>query len=128
MNSRLLLQALLQHGAPDQCFHSSSTPPPAHPQRGDPVSRRPRPSRPVTFLHLHLSRPPGLQYRCTAPQGQRTLGSAHPAEHPACRSRRQGGVLNTPAHTSFSPVHVQWRPSRPPAVEGPAVHTSGGSH
>lgn len=93
-----LLQALLQHGPPDQCFHSGSTPPSAQPERGEPVSHRPRPPRAVTFLHLHLSRPPGLKYRRATPQGQRTLGSAHPAEHPACRSSRQGGVLNTPEH------------------------------
>lgn len=110
----LLLQALLQHGPPDQCFHSCRTPPSAHPQRGEPLSRWPRPPRPVTFLHFHLSRPPGLQYRCVAPQGQRTLGSAHPAEHPACRSRREGGVLNTAVTSSqpFPPVPLQQRASQ----------------
>lgn len=92
------LQAFLQYGSPDQCFHSCSAPPSAHPSRGEPLSRRPRPPRPVIFLLLHLllfSRPPGLKYRRAAPQGQGTLGSAHPAEHLAGRSHREGGVLNT---------------------------------
>lgn len=102
--SASLFQAFLQHGAPDQCFHSCSTPPSAHPSRGEPVPRRPRPPRPVTFLHLHLGRPPGLQYRRAAPQGQGTLGPAHPAEHPAGRSRREGGVLNTPVPAPLGPV------------------------
>lgn len=128
--SASLFQAFLQHGAPDQCFHSCSTPPSAHPSRGEPVSRRPRPPRPVTFLHLHLGRPPGLQYRRAAPQGQGTLGPAHPAEHPAGRSRREGGVLNTPVPAPLGPVPTSPRSAAAPAglfpVEEPPVHTSGG--
>lgn len=130
--SASLFQAFLQHGAPDQCFHSCSTPPSAHPSRGEPVSRRPRPPRPVTFLHLHLGRPPGLQYRRAAPQGQGTLGPAHPAEHPAGRSRREGGVLNTPVPAPLGPrPHESPFSSSSPAglffpVEEPLIHTSGG--